>query len=300
MTDSLVNAAITALTTGDLTEGIKTLTPYAAAMVPYGNYIAPALSTLYGLVAQGNLKAGFHELYSQLTGSTVAGDISQLLPLTADPNANPQDVYDICNKLSDSIKKALAMAHEQVDPVDLPYVCDNEIPMGCTDIYVNDRKKNIQSLQGDIDKLECALSSKIERRDREERLLASCTKKLDEENQKCMGEGCNKSSGSSSGGSGCGCSKNPPPTCGCQKPPPPPPPPELTCGCQEEKPKPVRKRRQTASCGARKKQKPTLDQMVAYLKATEDGWGDDAYSPVEDYAYRSQRIPSEMVPYYGY
>jgi len=189
LSDYLVDNAVSALT-GDSMLG-------DAASIALAN-----ISGLSDLLSRAT--PGAQQIYSQLTGSSLQGDVSKFFggSLAGTSSAYEKDpTFVPCSTLPSDVQKALLAAHENLT-TSVPNTCRDGVFSKCDDIFVNDRKNAIKTMQSDIDKLMCTLSQKQTQLQAEELALANCTKKLDDQNDTCSSGTCTKPSKSS-----CGCTK---------------------------------------------------------------------------------------------
>jgi hypothetical protein len=147
--------------------------------------IPSVISSLYTLVSEASsFGSAFDSIYKSLTGNSLSSNLNYFFQNTYSTN-DPQQTYQACEKLSDDIKKALAEVHKAAPPPGIPQTCVTGTIWNCDETYIRDRHTDIKRLQEEIDTLLCQIQGKVIEKEKWEKALANCVKKLDKQDEEC-------------------------------------------------------------------------------------------------------------------
>lgn len=198
------------------------------------------------------LGSSFKSAFQQLTGSNYQDRVEAL------NTANPEQMTEVCQQLSDDIKRALAVVQKPSGEVaSLPSICNGGGVQGCNEQFMTTTRASIERLENEMKSLYCQLQGKQTEKDKLTAQYGVCTSKLSAMNNTCMAAAATKA---------CEVPKPLPPPCApkppsCEVPPPPKtvcevppktvcnPPPKKTPPCKKKSPPKKKKVVKKSKCG---------------------------------------------------
>lgn len=144
--------------------------------------LGPSLQDLSALLAKSKGYENFPQVFSDLHGYDLYGDIASLYVGIEGMDSN--ESYKVCEKLSTEIQAALRAAHQQVERK-IPTICHMGQRVAVTKEFILLAAAKVREQQILIDNLTCQLRQKERQKREKDEIYADCTLKLNTQNEIC-------------------------------------------------------------------------------------------------------------------